>query len=404
MTTGNSNENLVCVNGIWKARWWDHGKERRRTLGTRNVKEARVLVKKIMAEIEARRQGVEIVEPAVRPETMWTDLVTDYLNSPGWRKLAPNTKKRYLLDIKRIAQFLTEADIRPAEADLSTVSAFVNDLNDDGLTNSSIRNALTAWARVMHVGVMSRKILQNPIAQYERRDLAGGARMQPPLNGEFEHILPELRAWDADMALFAEFLYRTGCRATEALLLEAEDRLPDGRLYLHRGVKRGRARSIEPNSAVDLLPLLPRTGRLFDALDRRIAVVSSNWGEFWRKRIAREESRVSAQRAVMPQNTPKGRMPGPDSWQMRRWRLHDHRHAFAIQAILAGAHIGDLARHLGHQSVRTTEVYLRAMEQLPVALRPGLRLDRVTDQSDVRVLVEEVEMFLHGLRRLPTGA
>src|SRR3954452_15332 len=31
-----------------------------------------------------------------------------------------------------------------------------------------------------------------------------------------------------------------------------------------------------------------------------------------------------------------------DPWKLRRWRLHDHRHAFAIAALLDGADIYDL--------------------------------------------------------------
>jgi hypothetical protein len=79
----------------------------------------------------------------------------------------------------------------------------------------------------------------------------------------------------------------------------------------------------------------------------------------------------------MPPGTPEHRMPQTDPWLMRRWRLHDHRHRFAINVIQAGEAIGDLSRHLGHRSVKTTEGYLEAMDRLPIAQQRGLKLERI---------------------------
>jgi integrase/recombinase XerD len=42
----------------------------------------------------------------------------------------------------------------------------------------------------------------------------------------------------------------------------------------------------------------------------------------------------------------------------RRFRVHDLRHGFAIRALRSGMDIYSLSRHLGHTSVKTTEVYL----------------------------------------------
>ena len=43
---------------------------------------------------------------------------------------------------------------------------------------------------------------------------------------------------------------------------------------------------------------------------------------------------------------------------VRRFRIHDLRHGFAIRALRAGMSIYSLSRHLGHTSGRTTEIYL----------------------------------------------
>jgi len=42
----------------------------------------------------------------------------------------------------------------------------------------------------------------------------------------------------------------------------------------------------------------------------------------------------------------------------RRFRVHDLRHGFAIRALREGMGIYELSRHLGHTSVKTTEIYL----------------------------------------------
>ena len=42
----------------------------------------------------------------------------------------------------------------------------------------------------------------------------------------------------------------------------------------------------------------------------------------------------------------------------RRFRFHDLRHLYAVEALRGGRSIYDLSQHLGHTSVKTTEIYL----------------------------------------------
>ena len=44
--------------------------------------------------------------------------------------------------------------------------------------------------------------------------------------------------------------------------------------------------------------------------------------------------------------------------KLRDLRLHDLRHAFAVNWLKSGASIYDLSKHLGHTSIMTTEGYL----------------------------------------------
>jgi integrase len=49
----------------------------------------------------------------------------------------------------------------------------------------------------------------------------------------------------------------------------------------------------------------------------------------------------------------------------RPFHAHDLRHGYAIRELKRGRDIYDLSRHLGHASVKTTEVYLRWVNQEP---------------------------------------
>ena len=369
--------NLRLIGGVWKVRWYEGEKQKTVSLHTKNKAEARILKRRVMARVQAERQGHRIADPA--PEgprrATWEDVVEAYRASQSFKKLGERTRRRYLIDLRRVGAFLAEVAMFPGEADLPAVVAFVREMDDDGMAPQSIRNALTAFSRAMVAARAVGKVQRNPVDEYERGDIGEGARMNPPLNGEFERILPEVREWDEDLAMFVDFLHRTGCRATETLLARADDLMDGGRqLRLHRGVKGDRGRSIFLNAAEELLARLPDRGRLFPGLSEQVAVVSSQWGSFWRARIAAETARVAALRAALPPGTPERLMPQPDPWRARRWRLHDHRHAFAIESIVAGCDIYELSRHLGHRSVKTTEGYLKDIERLPVPLQRGLRL------------------------------
>ncbi len=63
-----------------------------------------------------------------------------------------------------------------------------------------------------------------------------------------------------------------------------------------------------------------------------------------------------------------------------RFRIHDLRHAFAIRWLKAGGDIYRLSRHLGHTSVKTTEIYLSALtaDELDRVMHVGTKDGTVT--------------------------
>ena len=265
---------------------------------------------------------------------------------------------------------MAEGDIRPAEIDDRAIKRWVTDMRDDELKTNSIKNALSAVSRAMqaaHYADIVPSAAAAAVRFYDRKRLRSDAdKARRPMGGDVGRLQPQVeRIAGPDMALFVLFKHRTGCRLGELLAARAEDihREEDGlRLWLNRRTKRGRKRTILLNAAEELLPMLPARGRLFAALPEDVAVVSSRWRTFWSKR--REAAEVEA--------SIEGR--GVTEWEERRWRLHDLRHAFACEAILAGADLYALRDHLGHASVTTTERYLEMLRELPVAQQRPLKL------------------------------
>jgi integrase len=373
----NATDNLFTdrKTGMWNVRWRIGGALRQRSLGTRNLKEAVALAKPILARVEAERHG-HVAAERPRSRITWKLVEDNYRQDGDAWPVKENTRTRYDIELERIGLFLAEQDVLPAEVTPATVKEFVAFCRAEELSTSSVKHALTVFNCAMSSAVYADLLDGNPVKAYDRKRLRDTApAMNPPLNGEFERMQPEVRRLMPQMAMFTEFLHRTGCRAGEALHAGAGDVFggPGARqIWLHKRVKRDRPRTILLNSAEELLDRLPGSGRLFPDLPGNVQDVSSLWGRFWKRRRTEVERAAAAE----------GREP--TDWERRRWRLHDLRGAFAINAAAAGANHMALMKHLGHSNFATTQIYLKAADRLPVALRGGLRLFwRGEKQSDV---------------------
>jgi len=168
-------------------------------------------------------------------------------------------------------------------------------------------------------------------------------------------MVAEATAWNHTMATLFVWLRETGMRLGEALHLQRTDINPCGRFVtLRHGVKGNRrsgrkTRVIALGRAAALLPGLQSEGRLFENLPLNVAKVSTAYGQWCRQRQAREER--LAQR--------EGRPP----CALRRFRIHDLRHAFAMASVVDHPNRpGELKYHMGHQKFGTTEVYTRHLE------------------------------------------
>jgi integrase/recombinase XerD len=131
----------------------------------------------------------------------------------------------------------------------------------------------------------------------------------------------------------------TGCRQNELVMAKWDCFDPDsGRLQvIGKGNKR-RVISLSP-VAFDFFKNLPKNGEyIFPKSDGRPYTMAAS--DF-----------THVRRAVRAKMAKQGR-------NFTGHRFHDLRHLFAVEALKGGMSIYDLQKHMGHSSIKVTEMYL----------------------------------------------
>ena len=352
----------------WWCRYTVRGVERRVSLHTTDVKKARRAREPLLAGADDIRAGRA---PAI--VHMWEDAVEGFLVFQEGQvragAVSQATANRYETSLIQLSLALEGQPLE--DITTGTVMDFVTARREEDRAASTIKNDLTAWSRVMSFATVKTWITVNPLRMFERSTYIGRDEdvLNPPTDVEVRDLVEEIAGWSPDMADLITWLRETGMRLTEATALHAEDVHPDGQTAtLRRGVKRNRAsglktRTIDLGRAALMLPRLPKVGRLFPRLHTDSAVVSTRYGQWCRQRQGRE------MRAAETKDRP--------AEALRRFRLHDLRHAYAIASLIDDAAcVYRLKDHLGHGSVKTTEGYLRFLSgegaQRRYARRPDL--------------------------------
>jgi integrase/recombinase XerD len=370
----NPNHNLYLRNDIWWAEYELQGRRQRVSLRTADVAAARQERDRLLVAASAVRQGRPI--PVVHT---WTSAVTAWLSwlehAPG---LSEDTRERYRVSVRVWSDILGpdpssgRQNTPLAEVTNGTLLDFVQARRADERAASTIRNDLTALSGVLKVAVAKGWLPLNPTDAFDRKAWIGTDEdaLNPPTDVELAADLPALRGWRPDMADLFLWLRETGMRLREALSVRREDVHPCGKLAtLYLGTKGNKPRTIHLGRAADLLAGLPEHGRLFAGLHVDSAVVSTRYGQWRRQRQEREDRAATlAYRTVE---------------DLRRWRIHDLRHGFAIASLLDDATcLYSLQQQLGHSSVTVTERYVRFLKGAGAMRRYGRRSELFGSMSD----------------------
>jgi len=272
--------------------------------------------------------------------------------------LKANSKARYLDSLRQADFFFGEKKL--ADIGRQEIAAFVRSrkngfqrpaegggtISIPPVTNATIRRDLTALSSVFRAAVAFGMTTINPAKEWDRGIIKERRVVfVPPTLAEIETVLDYASAHGNFRHLIA-FAAQTGVRLNEAAGMEwGEVRLDRGEVLLPR-TKAGRPRIVALNTpggnAESIIASLPRHLRSSRLFWHGVGGEPYNHGSGSFRDLL---SKVVAGEAA------HGR-------PFRRFRFHDLRHAFAVRWLQAGGDIYALSRHLGHTSVKTTEIYL----------------------------------------------
>lgn len=338
--TSSTPKNLYIREGVYYARIYDRGREHRECLRTTSEK----IALKRLAEVRARLHEAAEADEHIsfkRAVVEWSTLFV-----PG---LKAKTQRRYEVSLTALDRAFSETFLHQISA--KTIGAFVAQRRTEGVTNQTIKNDLSALSGILRVAVSNGWITENVARTWDRRMLRHKGKVrQPPDRAAVARVVATggYRGGD-NLCRLVDFLHRSGARLMEGATLRW------GQVDLQAGTvtflqtKNGRPRVLRLKTKGG------DAGALLRAMPRHPATDLVFWhgeGKPFRKPA---QSLAWLYKAAARAEAEAGR-----PWEP--FRTHDLRHSFAIGWLNAGGDIYELSRHLGHGSVKTTEIYLRWMD------------------------------------------
>ena len=322
-------DNLYRRGRIWWGRIQVAGAERRRSLRTASRAEARRRFEQWEKELKGAAHFAE-------HRMTWLSAVVRCMSEVFPHSLKPATLQRYKVSLGQLDDHFRHKYLD--EITRRDVAAYVAKRAD--ASNATKRRDLTAASQVFEAAAGWGACEYNPFLDFNRKTIRERREpIQPPDPASVAMVVARL---PGNLAAMVRFLDLTGCRQEEAAGLEwAQVDLQRGEILLTK-TKTNRPRRITIDAAVvALLSRLPRS------LKSPVVFWHGN-GERYRNVASRFRAIVSE----VAESAQKSAQP------FRRFRCHDLRHGYAVRELQDGRDIYDLSRHLGHRSVKTTEVYL----------------------------------------------
>lgn len=325
--------------------------EYRGSLSTSDPRQARRLFEEwragLIAELE--KAATEAARVASAPErhsfmkavVKWEAEVLD-------EAVKPQVKRRYMTSITCLDPHFRDMDVE--DITTKTIAAYISRRKDGSLgvgkarvTNATIRRDLTALSRLLSACIAWGWISSNPAREFDRSIIR--ERRDPivlPNDADVERVIAHA---PKPMQPLIRLLDATGMRENEAVMLERLDIDWTARQIRLNKTKTSRPRVLSwVTPGGDAGPILEgavprlRVPHLFPNREGApYAQFASNFAKAVRDAVR------SAEEEGVP---------------FRRFRAHDLRHRFAVRALQNGWSIYALSKHLGHTSVKTTEIYL----------------------------------------------
>jgi integrase/recombinase XerD len=263
----------------------------------------------------------------------------------------PGTISRYLSSLNMLGPWLQGRALEDVDAEL--LGEIVTGRREGGASLATVKRDLGALSSVFGFSIDKGWIEQNPVlARLERLK----ERRTPGPLPHPAHIEIVARRASGRLQDVIRAAWLTGCRQDELASAPASA-YDAARQQLTVVGKGGRRRTIAVSDAAAAVLAPPKGATwLFEDPD---GAPFANMKSTWQRIILGKE----------------GFKAGPDNDGIRRFRFHDLRHRFAVDYLKAGHSIYELQMHLGHTSVKTTEMYLVHLtpaEQLRAKFGPGV--------------------------------
>jgi integrase len=307
------------------------GREYRSSLRTADPEEAGLARARWKAEIEQQAQG--------SAET-WKDAVVRWHREVLPHSVKPSVQRRYMVSIAMLDPIF--GDLPLTQITPRRIADYVSS-RSNLVSNATIRRDLTALSRLLSACCAWGWLDTNPAKAFDRSICAEPKRVfEPPTPEELQTLLFYA---PAGMRAVLRFLNASGCRLHEATHLQRRAIDYDARTITLTDTKTTPRTIAFATFGGDVGPILAgavvslRSPYVFRTRDDAPYVqMSTGFQQVMGKAIYGESQAGRA---------------------LRRFRIHDLRHGFAIRWLRAGGSIYDLKAHLGHTTVSTTEIYLR---------------------------------------------
>lgn len=248
----------------------------------------------------------------------------------------PSTVKRYDVSLKQLEPFLRNCFLD--EIDKGLVGEVIRQRRAVGVTNATIRRDLTALSSVLGYCEEEGWKDDNPALARLRRLKE---RRDPIVLPEHDHIERVIARAPGLFGPLIRAALLTGCRQDELVTLERRQLDMRRRQVALYKTKTSRPRVIDMLDAHDLFATMP--------INMRSKHV------FWHDDGQQYRNVASRFRVFVLDAQKSAQREGVD---FRPFRFHDLRHRFAVD-YLKNHHgtLYDLQQHLGHSSVKVTEIY-----------------------------------------------
>lgn len=263
----------------------------------------------------------------------------------------PSVARRYLTSVAALDG--TFGSLKLSDISTQTIALYVSSRSGK-VTNATIRRDLTALSRLLSACTAWGWITENPAKQFDRSIAKEQRRvLHVPGPDEIEAVLNEA---PPNIVPILRLLLETGAREQEIVSLEWSqvDALRRQITLIRTKTSRPRVLNWETPGG--------NAGRILEGLERGATEAMLRPGRQAKEGLLFPSGQGGAYTSfpsvygnLMRRMAAKAESEGRP---FNRFRVHDLRHRFAITWLKNGGDIYRLSRHLGHLSVKTTEVYL----------------------------------------------